>query len=121
MFQISLDQLIKGEKQKYCQEVNIEELAKMNWEYRKKTLALIIGMILIFLGIVTYLVTYAIECVGAGLGYTLYRYIVIGEYVSPVVDLTKVSLGVIMLIVLGIIIIGVFYRDNVKDKFKNKN
>lgn len=121
LFQISLDQLIKGEKQKYCQEVNIEELAKMNWEYRKKTLALIIGMILIFLGIVTYLVTYAIECVGAGLGYTLYRYIVIGEYVSPVVDLTKVSLGVIMLIVLGIIIIGVFYWDNVKDKFKNKN
>lgn len=117
LFQVSLDQLIKGEK-KHCQEADIEKLAKMNWEHRKKMLALIIGIIFILMGIVTYLVTYAVNYVGVGLGYTLYRYIVVGEYVSPIVDLSKVKMGVVILIVLGVVVISIVYWSDIKKIIK---
>lgn len=74
------------------------------------------------MGIVTYLVTYAVNYVGVGLGlglgYTLYRYIVVGEYVSPIVDLSKVKMGVVILIVLGVVVISIVYWSDIKKIIK---
>lgn len=120
LFQISLDQLLKGEQQKHSQETSIEELAKMNWEYRKKTIAFIVGIILIVLGIMTYVLVNAITAVGYGLGYILYRYIVIGEYAWGGIESSLsiyVELGMILL---GIIIIIGFCREDIKMFIKRK-
>ena len=45
LFQVSLDQLVKGEMPKSCHEVNLDELVQMNWQHRKKMLAFIIGVV----------------------------------------------------------------------------
>lgn len=118
LFQVSLDQLVKGEMPKSSHEVNLDELVQMNWEHRKKMLAFIVGIILFVLGIVTYILVDAIDAVGYGLGYMFYRYIVVGEYAYAGMESSIASAGIMIFIISGIVVMSIVCWRDIKKIIK---
>ena len=68
--------------------------------------------------IVTYILVDAIDAVGYGLGYMLYRYIVVGEYAYAGIESTVAMSGIMIFIISGIVILSVVCFQDIKKIIK---
>ena len=130
IFHVSLDDLLlEGDNSSAddTEKITLQDLIKINNHNRKMILLLVSGLILIMVAFLNYAYIRALRYYFSSMDYTLYRYIVVKEYVnSPVNDKELMLLSMIMggigilLCVCYIILSSKYRRGKRKNKQKDK-
>ncbi len=106
LFQISLEELLLEEKhveENRIQEtqITLEDLIQINANSRRMNLLLSSGILLMTIGIMMGAFIYALRSTMSSMGYTLYRYIVTGQYAAAPVNYFRLLLPAVGVGIVG--------------------
>ena len=117
LFQISLDDFIKGDQSvKKEEKISLQDMMKINQRTQKKIILLLSGLIFLVIGILATLFIAAISSTTDSIEYMLYRYIATGQYAYAPVSYWRLILPVISLIGIGIVLCIAYIMENRKEK-----
>ena len=120
LFQISLDDFMKGDKaMKKEEKISLQDMMKINQRTQKKTILLLSGLFFLVIGIMAGLFITTLSSTTDSIEYILYRYIATGQYEYAPVNYWRVMLPVISLIGIGIILCIAYILENLKEKKDN--
>jgi transcriptional regulator with XRE-family HTH domain len=116
LFEISLDDLMKGEQSVREEKISLQDMIKINQRNQKQTVLLISGLFFLMIGALATLFIVAIESSTNSIEYMLYRYIVTGQYSSAPIDYGRLMAPAILLIAIGVILSMVYTIEKWKGK-----
>ena len=116
LFEISLDDLMKGEQSVREEKISLQDMIKINQRNQKQTVLLISGLFFLMIGALATLFIVAIESSTNSIEYMLYRYIVTGQYSSAPIDYGRIMAPAILLIAIGVILSMVYTIEKWKGK-----
>ena len=121
LFQISLDDFLKGEQvMKKEEKISLQDMIKINQRTQRKTILLLSGLFFLVIGILAALFIVAISNTTGSIEYMLYRYIVTGQYAYVPVNYWRLTLPAIILAGIGIILCIAYILENWKEKKNNE-
>lgn len=121
LFEISLDDLVKGEQSVKEEKISLQDMIKINRRNQKQTILLISGLFFLMIGALAALFIAAIQSSTNSIEYMLYRYIVTGQYASAPIDYGRLTAPAILLIVIGVILSMVYMIEKWKEKKRNES
>lgn len=112
LFQISLDEFIKGEQadrtNKSEDKISLGDMIKINRRTQRMTLLLLVGLFFLVIGILAALFTTALSNSVDSIEYMLYRYIVTGQYAYAPVNYKSLFIPAASLIGIGIVLCAAY-------------
>lgn len=121
LFEISLDDLVKGEQSVKEEKISLQDMIKINRRNQKQTILLISGLFFLMIGALAALFIAAIQSSTNSIEYMLYRYIVTGQYASAPIDYGRLTAPAILLIAIGVILSMVYMIEKWKEKKRNES
>lgn len=117
LFQISLDDFMKGEGKAMEDEkrISLQDIVKINKRSQHMTVMLLSGLFFLMIGALMAFFTGALSTVAASLEYMLYR-IAVGAYDYMPVDYWKMALPAIGLIIMGLVLCACFLLEKRREK-----
>lgn len=116
LFEISLDDLMKGGQSVKEEKISLQDMIKINRRNQKQTILLISGLFFLMIGALAALFIAAIQSSTNSIEYMLYRYIVTGQYSSAPIDYGRLTAPAILLIAIGVILSMVYMIEKWKEK-----
>ncbi|MDE6529306.1 MAG: helix-turn-helix domain-containing protein, partial [Lachnospiraceae bacterium] len=101
LFEISLDDLLKGGQSVKEEKISLQDMIKINQRNQKQTILLISGLFFLIIGALAALFIAAIQSTTSSIEYMLYRYIVTGQYTSAPINYGRLTAPAILLIAIG--------------------
>ena len=121
LFEISLDDLVKGEQSVKEEKISLQDMIKINRRNQKQTILLISGLFFLMIGALAALFIAAIQSSTNSIEYMLYRYIVTGQYSSAPIDYGRLTAPAILLIAIGVILSMVYMIEKWKEKKRDES
>lgn len=100
------------------EKISLQDIVKINRRMQRMTILLLSGLFFLLIGISGSLVFTAISSTTNSMMYTLYRYIVVGEYAGAPVDYGSLSAPIILLITIGVILCAAYVFETWREKRK---
>lgn len=119
LFEISLDDLLKGGQSVKEEKISLEDMIKINRRNQKMTILLISGLFFLMIGALAVLFIEALQNTTESIAYTLYRYIAVGQYSRAPVNYGRLMSPAILLIAIGVILSVAYIMERWKEKKKN--
>lgn len=117
LFQISLDDFVKGEgTMKNEVKISLQDIVKINRRSQQMTVTLISGLFFMMIGVLAALFIGALYSTTSSIEYMLYRYIAVGEYANAPVDYWKLVIPALLLILTGILLCVAYVLGKWKEK-----
>lgn len=116
LFEISLDDFLKGGQSVKEEKISLQDMIKINRRNQKMTILLLSGLFFLMIGALATLFIVAIESSTNSIEYMLYRYIVTGQYSSAPIDYGRLMAPAILLIAIGVILSMVYTIEKWKGK-----
>ncbi len=118
LFQISLDDFLKGERKPVDREerISLQDIVKINSRLQRMTIMLVSGLFFLMVGGLVAFFIGALFSTTTSLEYTLYRYIAVGEYDNMPLNYWKMVSPAIVLIVVGAALCANFIREKWREK-----
>ena len=117
LFEISLDDFLKGGRSVKEEKISLQDMIKINRRSQKMTILLLSGLFFLMIGALASIFIAALESTTSSIQYMLYRYIAVGQYASAPINYGRLMAPAILLIVMGVIL-GMAY---VIEKWREKN
>ena len=121
LFEISLDDLLKGGQPVKEEKISLQDMIKINQRNQKQTILLISGLFFLMIGALAALFIVAIESSTNSIKYMLYRYIVTGQYSSAPIDYGRLTAPAIFLIAIGVILSMAYVIEKRKEKKRDES
>lgn len=121
LFEISLDDLLKGGQSVKEEKISLQDMIKINQRNQKQTILLISGLFFLMIGALAALFIAAIQSSTYSIEYMLYRYIVTGQYSSAPIDYGRLTAPAILLIAIGVILSMVYVIEKWKEKKRDES
>lgn len=119
LFEISLDDFLKGGRSVKEEKISLEDMIKINRRNQKMTILLISGLFFLMIGALAVLFIEALQNTTESIAYTLYRYIAVGQYSRAPVNYGRLMSPAILLIAIGVILSVAYIMERWKEKKKN--
>lgn len=119
LFEISLDDFLKGGRSVKEEKISLEDMIKINRRNQKMTILLISGLFFLMIGALAVLFIEALQNTTESIAYTLYRYIAVGQYSRAPVNYGRLMSPAILLIAIGVILSIAYILERWKEKKKN--
>ena len=118
LFQISLDDFMKGERKSVDREerISLQDIVKINRRSQRMTIMLVSGLFFLMIGGLVAIFIGALFHTTTSMEYMLYRYIAVGEYDNMPLNYWKMVSPAIVLIVIGIVLCANFVHEKWKEK-----
>ena len=117
LFQISLDDFIKGDQsEKKEEKISLQDMIRINRRTQKKIILLLSGLFFLVIGILAALFIATISITTDSIEYMLYRYIATGQYAYAPISYWRLILPVISLVGIGIVLCIAYIMENRKEK-----
>lgn len=120
LFEISLDDFLKGGRSVKEEKISLEDMIKINRRNQKMTILLISGLFFLMIGALAVLFIEALQNTTESIAYILYRYIAVGQYSSAPVNYERLMAPAILLIAIGVILSMAYILERWKEKKKNE-
>lgn len=121
LFQISLDEFIKGDRaMKKEEKISLQDMMKINQRTQKMTILLLSGLFFLVIGSLAALFIAALSSTTDSIEYMIYRYIATGQYAYASVNYWRLILPVLSLIGIGIVLCTTYIVKNLKEKKDNE-
>lgn len=120
LFEISLDDFLKGGRSVKEEKISLEDMIKINRRNQKMTILLISGLFFLMIGALAVLFIEALQNTTESIAYTLYRYIAVGQYSRAPVNYGRLMAPAILLIAIGVILSVAYMMEKWKEKKKNE-
>lgn len=125
LFHTSLEELLleeenhveEKEKRKETQ-ITLEDMMRINAHNRRMNLLLSSGLLFLAIGIIIAAVERMLETTTVSLGYTLYRYIAVGQYAPLPVNYTRLMMPAVLAGAVGVILCLYCFMENKKDGYR---
>jgi len=117
LFHTSLEELLLEEENHVKEEktqITLEDMMRINAHNRRMNLLLCSGLLFLAIGIIIAAFERMLEATTVSLGYTLYRYIAVGEYASAPVNYTRLMFPAILAGIVGAVLCLCFFMENRK-------
>ena len=121
LFEISLDDLLKGGQSVKEEKISLQDMIKINHRNQKQTILLISGLFFLIIGALAALFIAAIQSTTSSIEYMLYRYIVTGQYASAPIDYGRFTAPAILLIAIGVILSMAYVIEKWKEKKRDES
>lgn len=121
LFEISLDDLLKGGQSVKEDKISLQDMIKINQRNQKQTILLISGLFFLMIGALAALFIAAIQSSTDSIEYMLYRYIVTGQYSSAPIDYGRLTAPAILLIAIGVILNMAYVIEKWKEKKRDES
>ncbi len=115
LFQTSLDELLlegndhAGEKKT---QITLEDMMRINARNRKMNLLLSSGLLFLAIGIIVAAFERMLEITMWSLGYTLYRYMAVGQYEPLYVDYSMMFIPAVLAGIVGVVLCLCYFMKN---------
>lgn len=118
LFQISLDDFMKGEKSPADKEqrISLQDIVKINRRSQRMAIMLVSGLFFLIIGGLTVIFIGALFHTTISIEYMLYRYIAVGEYDNMPLDYWKMVSPAIVLILIGFVLCAYFIHEKWKER-----
>lgn len=119
LFQISLEELLKGEKkcvQDKSTQITLEDLSRINAHNRKMNILLTGGFVFLAIGIMMLFFVHVLEQTTSSLAYIMYRYMVVGQYVTAPVNYFSMRIPAIFAGIIGVGLCALYFLNNQKNE-----
>lgn len=117
IFQVSLDDLVKGGQVKENEEkITLQDMMKINRRTQRMTIVMISGLFSLVIGVLATIFVLTLRATTLSMEYMLYRYIATGRYDYAEVDYGKLILPAFLLVLVGIGMCAVFAWNMRKEK-----
>lgn len=119
LFHTSLEELLMEEEdhvEKEKTQITLEDMMRINAHNRRMNLLLCSGLLFLAIGIIIAAFGRMIEATTESLGYTLYRYIAVGQYATAPVNYTRLMFPAIMAGIVGVVLCLCFFMGNRKKR-----
>lgn len=120
LFEISLDDFLKGGQSVKEEKISLEDMIKINRRNQKMTILLISGLFFLMIGALVVLFIEALQNTTESIAYTLYRYIAVDQYSRAPVNYGRLMSPAILLIAIGVILSVAYIMERWKEKKKNE-
>ena len=117
LFHTSLEELLLEEENRAEEEktqITLEDMMRINAHNRRMNLLLCSGLLFLAIGIIIAAFERMIEITTESLGYTLYRYIAVGQYAVVPVNYTRLMFPAILSGIVGAALCLCFFLGNRK-------
>ena len=121
LFEISLDDLLKGGQSVKEEKISLQDMIKINQRNQKQTILLISGLFFLIIGALAALFIAAIQSTTSSIEYMLYRYIATGQYTSAPINYGRLTAPAILLIAIGVILSMVYVIEKWKEKKRDES
>lgn len=117
LFHTSLKELLLEEENDMEEEktqITLEDLMRINAHNRKMNLLLCSGLLFLAIGIIIAAFERMLEATTVSLGYTLYRYIAVGQYAPAPVNYTRLMFPAILAGIVGAVLCLCYFMEDRK-------
>lgn len=117
LFHTSLEELLLDEENHGKEEITqitLEDMIRINAHNRKMSLLLCSGLLFLAIGIIIAAFERMLEAATDSLGYTLYRYIAVGQYAPAPVNYTRLMFPAILAGIAGAVLCLCYFMENRK-------
>ena len=121
LFEISLDDFLKGGQSVKEEKISLQDMIKINQRNQKQTILLLGGMFFLMIGVLGTLFVVALENTTESIQYMLYRYIAVGQYASAPVNYGRLMAPAIFLIFVGVILSMAYVMERRKEKKEDES
>ena len=121
LFEISLDDLLKGGQSVKEEKISLQDMIKINQRNQRQTILLISGLFFLIIGALAAIFIAAIQSTTDSIEYMLYRYIVTGQYASAPINYGRLTAPAILLIAIGVILSMAYVIKKWKEKKRDES
>lgn len=121
LFEISLDDFLKGGRSVKEEKISLQDMVKINRRNQKLTILLLSGLFFLMIGALASLFIVALENATDSIKYMLYRYIAVGQYTSAPVNYGRLMAPAILLIAIGVILSVAYVIERWREKKGNES
>ena len=121
LFEISLDDFLKGGRSVKEEKISLQDMIKINRRNQKLTILLLSGLFFLMIGALASLFIVALENAADSIKYMLYRYIAGGQYTTAPVNYGRLMAPAILLIAIGVILSVAYVIERWREKKGNES